>query len=173
MVVGTRSAVFAPLRSLGLIILDEEQEGSYKSEQVPKYHARDVAKYRCAQTGALLVLGLATPSIESMYQARQGVYHLFTLRRRYNERALPQVQIADLREELERETEAPSAAPCAPRWRKICGGASSGTCFSTGGAPAGCSPAGSAARRPPAPLFGVSHLPLRQRTAHVPLLRPL
>ena len=99
-VVGTRSAVFAPLRSLGLIILDEEQEGSYKSEQVPKYHARDVAKYRCAQTGALLVLGSATPSIESMYQARQGVYHLFTLRRRYNERALPQVQIADLREEL-------------------------------------------------------------------------
>ena len=67
-VVGTRSAVFAPLRSLGLIILDEEQEGSYKSEQVPKYHARDVAKYRCAQTGALLVLGSATPSIESMYQ---------------------------------------------------------------------------------------------------------
>lgn len=99
-VVGTRSAVFAPLPELGLIILDEEQEGSYKSENVPKYHARDVAKYRCAQNGALLVLGSATPSIETMYLARNGVYHLFSLRRRYNEQALPEVHIADLREEL-------------------------------------------------------------------------
>src|SRR5699024_1928110 len=64
-VVGTRSAVFAPLADLGLVILDEEQEGSYKSEQVPKYHAREVAKYRCAHHNALLVLGSATPSVES------------------------------------------------------------------------------------------------------------
>ena len=99
-VIGTRSAVFAPLQRLGLVILDEEQEYSYKSEQVPKYHARDVAKYRCNQSGALLVLGSATPSVESMYLARTGVYHLFTLSRRYNECALPQVTIADMKEEL-------------------------------------------------------------------------
>lgn len=99
-VIGTRSAVFAPLRNPGLFILDEEQEASYKSENVPKYHARDVAKYRCTQHGALLVLGSATPSVETMYQARSGVYHLFTLSHRYNERPLPQVTIADLREEL-------------------------------------------------------------------------
>ncbi|MCC8120687.1 MAG: primosomal protein N' [Oscillospiraceae bacterium] len=101
-VLGTRSAVFAPLGKLGLIILDEEQEHSYKSETVPRYHTREVAKYRCVQTGALLVLGSATPSVESMYQAEQGTYHLFTLRERFNEQALPQVLIADMREELQR-----------------------------------------------------------------------
>lgn len=99
-VIGTRSAVFAPVKHLGLIVLDEEQEGSYKSEQVPRYHAREVAKFRCKQHNALLLLGSATPSVESMYLARQGVYHLFTLSKRYNQRALPQVVIADLREEL-------------------------------------------------------------------------
>ncbi|MFQ7454357.1 MAG: hypothetical protein ACLRNQ_26685 [Flavonifractor plautii] len=61
-----------PLRNLGLLILDEEQESTYKSENVPKYHARDVAKYRCAQNDALLVLGSATPSVESMYHAKRG-----------------------------------------------------------------------------------------------------
>ena len=99
-VVGTRSAVFAPLADLGLVILDEEQEGSYKSEQVPKYHAREVAKYRCAHHNALLVLGSATPSVESMYQAQKGVYHLFTLTQRYNRKNLPRVEIVDLKEEL-------------------------------------------------------------------------
>ena len=99
-VIGTRSAVFAPLRNLGLLILDEEQESTYKSENVPKYHARDVAKYRCAQNDALLVLGSATPSVESMYHARRGDYRLFTLRRRYNEQALPEVLIADMKQEL-------------------------------------------------------------------------
>ena len=99
-VIGTRSAVFAPLRNLGLLILDEEQESTYKSENVPKYHARDVAKYRCAQNDALLVLGSATPSVESMYHAKRGDYHLFTLRRRYNEQALPEVLIADMKQEL-------------------------------------------------------------------------
>lgn len=98
--IGTRSAVFAPLKDLGLVILDEEQEATYKSENVPKYHARDVAKYRCTQSGALLVLGSATPSVESMYLARTGVYHCFTLSRRYNEQALPAVFIADMKEEL-------------------------------------------------------------------------
>ena len=101
-VVGTRSAVFAPLDHLGLIILDEEQESSYKSENAPRYHARDVAKYRCVQNGALLVLGSATPSVESMYQAQKGDYSLFTLRRRYNQKAMPNVLVADMWEELRR-----------------------------------------------------------------------
>lgn len=99
-VIGTRSAVFAPLKHLGLLVLDEEQEYTYKSEQIPKYHARDVAKYRCVQNSALLLLGSATPSIESMYRARAGIYQLFTLSKRYNERELPQVFVADRKEDL-------------------------------------------------------------------------
>ena len=101
-VIGTRSAVFAPLDNLGLFILDEEQEVSYKSENTPRYHARDVAKYRCVQHGALLVLGSATPSIETMYQAQRGSYHLFSLTHRYNQNALPQVTIVDMKAELRR-----------------------------------------------------------------------
>ena len=100
LVVGTRSAVFAPVKNLGAIILDEEQESSYKSEQSPRYHARDVAKYRCVKENALLVMGSATPAVETMYHARAGDYCLITLRRRYNEQSLPAVQIADMREEL-------------------------------------------------------------------------
>ena len=99
-VIGTRSAVFAPLDNLGLLILDEEQESSYKSENVPRYHARDVAKYRCVQNNALLVLGSATPSVETMYQAKTGQISLFQMRTRYNQKALPQVLIADLKQEL-------------------------------------------------------------------------
>ncbi|MCI8868984.1 MAG: primosomal protein N' [Lawsonibacter sp.] len=99
-VIGTRSAVFAPLENLGLIVVDEEQETTYKSENTPRYHAREVAKFRCVQQNALLLLGSATPAVETMYQARQGGYHLFTLSRRYNERGLPQVLIADMREDL-------------------------------------------------------------------------
>ncbi len=99
-VVGTRSAVFAPLKNIGLIVLDEEQEGSYKSDSTPRYHARDVAKYRCVQEGGLLLLGSATPSIESMYHAKTGQYHLFTLKTRYNQRNMPQVTIQDMRESL-------------------------------------------------------------------------
>jgi len=99
-VVGTRSAVFAPLTDIGLIILDEEQEGSYKSENTPRYHARDVAKYRCAQENALLVLGSATPSVETMHYANRGQYELVRLTERYNRQALPQVLVADMKEEL-------------------------------------------------------------------------
>ena len=98
--IGTRSAVFAPVQDLGLIILDEEQEYTYKSENTPRYHARDVAKYRCVQNSALLLLGSATPAVESRYRADTGVYHSFTLQHRYNERALPQVLIADMKQEL-------------------------------------------------------------------------
>ena len=99
-VLGTRSAVFAPLSDLGIIILDEEQETTYKSENTPRYHARDVAKYRCAKSGALLLLGSATPSVETMYLARTGVYHCVQLSRRYNERALPTVYVSDMKIEL-------------------------------------------------------------------------
>jgi primosomal protein N' (replication factor Y) len=100
LVIGTRSAVFAPLNDLGLIILDEEHESSYKSENTPRYHARDVAKYRCVQHNALLLLGSATPSVESMYHAQQGRYHLVRLDHRYNQKALPAVEIVDMKEEL-------------------------------------------------------------------------
>ncbi|MEG1240508.1 MAG: primosomal protein N' [Oscillospiraceae bacterium] len=99
-VLGTRSAVFAPLQNIGLIVLDEEQEYTYKSENVPRYHARDVAKFRCNEHKALLLLGSATPSVESMYCARNGVYSLFTLHRRFNEQALPSVLISDRKEDL-------------------------------------------------------------------------
>ena len=100
LVVGTRSAVFAPVRHLGAIILDEEQEPSYKSEQNPRYHARDVAKYRCIKENALLVMGSATPSVETMYHAKTGDHHLIFLRQRYNEQALPAVHIVDMKGEL-------------------------------------------------------------------------
>lgn len=101
-VIGTRSAVFAPAQNLGLIIIDEEQEDTYKSENAPRYHARDVAKYRCAQNNALLLLGSATPDIESRYFADTGRYAFFTLPGRYNERDLPSVEIVDLKRELRR-----------------------------------------------------------------------
>lgn len=99
-VVGTRSAVFAPVKNLGLLIIDEEQEHTYKSENSPRYHARDVAKHRCVSTGALLLLGSATPSLESMYHACEGKYKLFRLEIRYNKRQLPDVVIADMKREL-------------------------------------------------------------------------
>ena len=96
-VIGTRSAVFAPVQNLGVLIVDEEQDGAYKSEQSPRYHARDVAKYRAAHENALLVLGSATPSVETYYGAKQGKYPVFTLTERFLGAALPEVQIADLR----------------------------------------------------------------------------
>ncbi|MCL2368926.1 MAG: primosomal protein N', partial [Oscillospiraceae bacterium] len=99
-VVGTRSAVFAPLKNLGIIVIDEEQEYTYKSENAPRYHARDVAKYRCVQAGALLLMGSATPSVETTYGAREGQIHYFALTTRYNQMELPQVIIADMRENL-------------------------------------------------------------------------
>lgn len=99
-VLGTRSAVFAPLRNIGLIILDEEQESSYESEQSPSYHARDIAKYRCFTENAQLLLGSATPTVESAYYAEKGDYHLSRLDKRYNEKSLPRVIVADMRREL-------------------------------------------------------------------------
>ena len=98
-VVGTRSAVFAPCVP-GLIILDEEQEHSYKSENSPRYDAREVAVWRGVKENALVLLGSATPSIESMYRAKQGNYRLYTLKERFNGKPLPDVDIVDMREEL-------------------------------------------------------------------------
>lgn len=92
---GTRSAVFAPLDNIGLIIMDEEHESSYKSDRSPRYHARDVAKQRCFHHGAFLLLASATPSVESYYFAKSGRYSLFELTERYNRTQLPSVEIAD------------------------------------------------------------------------------
>ena len=99
-VVGTRSAVFAPVERPGLFILDEEQEHTYKSENTPRYHAREVAIYRGFKSGALVILGSATPSVETMYHARCGDYALYCLKERFNRMALPAVEVVDMKQEL-------------------------------------------------------------------------
>ena len=99
-VVGTRSAVFAPCPNLGLMILDEEQEHSYKSENSPRYNAKEVALWRGLKEKALVVMGSATPSVETMYQAKIGTYQLYTLPTRYGGRKLPQVEIVDMKEQI-------------------------------------------------------------------------
>ncbi len=104
-VVGTRSAVFAPCLKLGLLIVDEEQEHSYKSENAPRYNAKEVALWRGAKENALVLFGSATPSIETMYYARTGAYRLYSLSERYNGRRLPRVDIVDMREELKQGNE--------------------------------------------------------------------
>ena len=100
LVVGTRSAIFAPGENFGLIILDEEQEHSYKSENSPRYSAKEVAIWRGSKEKALVLLGSATPSVETMYRAKTGAYRLCRLRARYGGRQLPEVSIVDMREEL-------------------------------------------------------------------------
>ena len=100
LVVGTRSAVFAPCSNLGLVILDEEQEHSYKSENTPRYHAREVALWRGYKENALVLLGSATPSVESMYYAKSGIYQLYRMQNRFGGRKLPQVEIVDMRQEV-------------------------------------------------------------------------
>ena len=100
LVIGTRSAAFAPLDNIGLIVIDEEQEHAYKSESNPKYHARDIAAYRCGKHNALMLLASATPSIESFYKAKCGIYNLVTLKERYGGVRLPDAVIVDMREEL-------------------------------------------------------------------------
>ena len=94
--VGTRSAVFAPFDDLGLIVMDEEQESAYKSESSPRYHARDVARFRCAHHHVLLLLASATPSVETYAAAEKGRYELCTLTRRYGEALLPEVVTVDM-----------------------------------------------------------------------------
>lgn len=95
--IGTRSAIFAPFENIGLIIIDEEQEHTYKSDMSPRYHARDIARFRCAENKAVLLLCSATPSIESYYKAQQGIYTLCTLEKRYGSAPLPKAIICDLR----------------------------------------------------------------------------
>jgi len=101
-VVGTRSAIFAPLENVGLIIVDEEQENSYKQEETPRYHGRDVAIVRAKMENALALLGSATPSMETYHHAREGKYELLTLASRVAERPLAQVEIVDLREDFQK-----------------------------------------------------------------------
>ena len=98
-VIGTRSAVFAPVKNLGMIVIDEEQEHTYKSDMNPKYHARDAARWRCARNSALLLLSSATPSVESFKKAKEGVYSLIKLSSRYGDAELPTVTVADMRGE--------------------------------------------------------------------------
>ena len=107
LVIGTRSAVLAPLDNVGLIVIDEEHEHTYKSDQDPKYHARDVAAFRCKESGATLLLASATPSVESYYRAQTGRYTLVKLTERFGNAALPDVTLADMREELRRGNTSP------------------------------------------------------------------
>ena len=100
LVIGTRSAIFAPLTNIGMIVIDEEHEHTYKSESDPKYHARDIAAFRCGQNNALMLLASATPSLESFYKAKCGTYTLVTLTERYGGVRLPDAIIVDMREEL-------------------------------------------------------------------------
>ncbi|WP_019120585.1 primosomal protein N' [Brevibacillus massiliensis] len=99
-VVGARSAVFAPFQRLGLIVIDEEHEGSYKQEETPRYHARDVAMWRARQAGGVLILGSATPALETYALASRGRYHLLTMKERVGSHPLPPVHVVDMREEL-------------------------------------------------------------------------
>ena len=96
-VIGTRSAVFAPLENIGIIIIDEEGEHTYKSESSPRYHARDVAIKRCGNHNAVLVMASATPSLETFYDAKvRKRFHLFEMRKRYADAVLPNVEIIDM-----------------------------------------------------------------------------
>src|SRR5581483_6062391 len=99
-VVGTRSGVFAPVRNLGLIVVDEEHDGSYKQEETPRYNGRDVAVVRAQAAGACAVLGSATPSLESRYNAERGKYTLLELPERIERRPLPSVELIDMRQEF-------------------------------------------------------------------------
>ncbi len=95
--IGTRSAVFAPFTDLGMIIIDEEQEHTYKSDMTPRYHARDIARYRCAAHKAVMLLASATPSVESYYKAESGSYKLVELKERYNSGPMPKAILCDMR----------------------------------------------------------------------------
>lgn len=101
-VIGARSAIFAPLKNIGIIIMDEEHSETYKSEMSPRYHAREVAIERAGQSGAAVVLASATPSVESYYKAQTGEYTLLEMNKRYNENKMPEICVVDMRRELSR-----------------------------------------------------------------------
>ncbi len=105
--IGARSAIFAPVENLGLVVIDEEHDGSYSSESSPRYNTVDVAKFRCDFNGAKLILGSATPSVESYMRAKNGVYNLVTLPNRINKKPLPEIIIADMRQEVRRGNNSP------------------------------------------------------------------
>jgi primosomal protein N' (replication factor Y) len=104
-VVGTRSAVFAPVRDLALVVIDEEHDSSYKQEEMPRYNGRDVAVMRGKLTGAAVVLASATPSLETYHNSREGRYKLIELRERVQQRPLPEVEVVDMREEFQQTGE--------------------------------------------------------------------
>ena len=114
-IVGTRSAVFAPVSDLGLIIIDEEQEHTYKSDMNPKYHTRDVARFRCAYHSSLMLLASATPSFESYKKAIDGKYTLVELKHRYGNATLPSVVVSDMREEIKLGNVSPLGATLCKR----------------------------------------------------------
>ena len=105
-VIGARSAVFAPLKNLGLIVVDEEHETTYKQEEAPRYHARDVAVVRAKIEKCVVVLGGATPSLESYHNATTGKYLLVTLTQRVDQKQMPLIRVVDLRQERRREKKA-------------------------------------------------------------------
>lgn len=116
-VIGTRSAVFAPLPDIGMIVIDEEHEYTYKSDMPPKYHAHDIARYRCRDHNAVMLLSSATPSIASYYKAKSGVYTLIELKNRYGKAVLPEVDIYDMRGETARGNLSPVGSLLADRLR--------------------------------------------------------
>jgi primosomal protein N' (replication factor Y) len=99
-VVGTRSGVFAPVQNLGLVVIDEEHDQSYKQQETPRYNGRDVAIVRAREAGAVVVLGSATPSLESRYNAERGKYTLIKLPERIEQRPMPDVEVIDMRQEF-------------------------------------------------------------------------
>ncbi|MBF8982203.1 primosomal protein N' [Lutibacter sp. B2] len=101
-VIGARSAIFSPFKNLGIIIIDEEHEYTYKSENNPKYHTRDVSEFRCEKNNAILVLGSATPSIESYSKSLENQYKKIEMIKRFNENPLPKIEIIDMRDELKK-----------------------------------------------------------------------
>ncbi len=115
-VVGARSAIFAPVKNLGLVVVDEEHETSYKQEDVPRYNAREVAIKRAELSNAIVILGSATPSLESFYAARNGHYALIELHERIDSRFLPEVEIVDMREELTRVKRLPIFSQSLKNW---------------------------------------------------------
>ena len=172
-VIGTRSAVFAPLADVGLMILDEEQESSYQSESMVRYHAREVAKFRCTHHKGLLLLGSATPAVESRYAAEMGQYHLFTLRQRYNAHQMPKVRLVDMKQELRAGKRHGPVRPAAGRTggKPPAGGTEHSLSQPPGQQPyGGMQPVWRGAHL--SPVLGSSDLSQRQWQADVPLLRP-
>lgn len=118
-VIGTRSAIFAPVKNIGMIVIDEEQEHTYKSDTDPKYLAHDIARFRCGKHGALMVLSSATPSLTSYHKAIEGIYSLVEMTSRYGGAELPEVIISDMRSENDRGSVSPVGSVMADALRRV------------------------------------------------------